>query len=358
LLTPADVRNTKFTVTRRRPGYDQKDVDDFLDRTEAELSRLVLENHELTGAKHGGAIPLVRPHPSPLTPADVRNTKFTVTRHRPGYDQREVDTFLNRTEAELDRLIRENEELRAQLTGNQFTGDQYPRLPGPDSGPGPGPGKARATASGPGCLFVLALFFAAVAIGAGVGFAAFHAAYERSNHTQASGIPDSATVTSVSVGTGKAAETKLTVRLGTAVGGQDVSVVNIAGGHSYQRGEKVSILVDPQDPSYSELPGLPDGTALESLVATAIVILLTTPAAVASLAGAFRTLRKRRRGRRSLPTAISRKPLSGIHDPRQLGPGPIRTTGPSNRVPYLIRTQTGLPDVTLIRLRPHQCHID
>jgi DivIVA domain-containing protein len=302
LLTPADVRNTKFTVTRRRPGYDQKDVDDFLDRTEAELSRLVLENHELTGAKHGGAIPRVRPHPSPLTPHDVRNTKFAVSRRRPGYDQREVDTFLDRTEAELDRLIRENEELRAQLTGNQltgnqFTGDQYSRLTVPD----PGPGKAKASRSGPGCLFVLALFFAAVAIGAGVGFAAFHADYERSNNTQASGIPDSATVTSVSVGTGKAAETKLTVRLGTPVGGQDVSVVNIAGGHSYQPGERVSILVDPQDPSYSELPGLPDDTALESLVATAIVILLLTPAAVATLIGAFRALRKRRRAQPSLP---------------------------------------------------------
>lgn len=273
-----------------------------------------------------------------LTPADVRNTKFTVTRRRPGYDQREVDTFLNRTEAELSRLIRENEELRAQLTGNQ-----YPRLTVPD----PGPGKAKASKSGPGCLFVLALFFAAVAIGAGVGFAAFHAAYERSDNTQASGIADRATVTSVSVGTGKAAETKLTVRLGTPVGGHDVSVVNIAGGHSYQPGERVSILVDPQDPSYSELPGLPDGTALESLVATAIVILLTTPAAVASLVGAFRALRKRRRGQRPLPTAISPKPLSGNHDPRQLDPSPIHTTGPSNRVPYLIRIQARLLDVTL-----------
>src|SRR5215475_10838356 len=51
----------------------------------------------------------------PLTPADVRNKQFSTTRLRPGYDEQEVDAFLDEVEAELDRLIQENEELRAKL---------------------------------------------------------------------------------------------------------------------------------------------------------------------------------------------------------------------------------------------------
>jgi DivIVA domain-containing protein len=51
----------------------------------------------------------------PLTPADVRNKQFSTTRLRPGYDEEEVDAFLDEVEAELDRLIQENEELRVKL---------------------------------------------------------------------------------------------------------------------------------------------------------------------------------------------------------------------------------------------------
>jgi DivIVA domain-containing protein len=51
----------------------------------------------------------------PLTPADVRNKQFGTTRLRPGYDEEEVDAFLDEVDAELDRLIQENEELRAKL---------------------------------------------------------------------------------------------------------------------------------------------------------------------------------------------------------------------------------------------------
>src|ERR1700752_5225570 len=51
----------------------------------------------------------------PLTPADVRNKQFSTTRLRPGYDEEEVDAFLDEVEAELDRLIQENEERRAKL---------------------------------------------------------------------------------------------------------------------------------------------------------------------------------------------------------------------------------------------------
>jgi DivIVA domain-containing protein len=53
----------------------------------------------------------------PLTPEAVRNKQFTTVRLREGYDEDEVDAFLDEVEAELTRLLRENEELRAQLDG-------------------------------------------------------------------------------------------------------------------------------------------------------------------------------------------------------------------------------------------------
>ena len=66
----------------------------------------------------------------PLTPADVRNKQFSTTRLRPGYDEEEVDAFLDEVEAELDRLIQENEELRAKLT-EVLRGGKVPALNAP-----------------------------------------------------------------------------------------------------------------------------------------------------------------------------------------------------------------------------------
>ena len=50
-----------------------------------------------------------------LDPEDVRNKQFTTVRLREGYDEDEVDAFLDEVEAELTRLLRENDELRAKL---------------------------------------------------------------------------------------------------------------------------------------------------------------------------------------------------------------------------------------------------
>ncbi len=51
----------------------------------------------------------------PLTPEDVRNKQFTTVRLREGYDEDEVDAFLDEVETELTRLLRENQDLRAKL---------------------------------------------------------------------------------------------------------------------------------------------------------------------------------------------------------------------------------------------------
>ncbi len=51
----------------------------------------------------------------PLTPEDVSKKRFTPVRLREGYDMGEVDAFLDEVEAELERLIKENDDLRAKL---------------------------------------------------------------------------------------------------------------------------------------------------------------------------------------------------------------------------------------------------
>lgn len=46
-LTPEDIVNKRFQSTKFREGYDQDEVDDFLDEVVLEMRRLVTENAEL-----------------------------------------------------------------------------------------------------------------------------------------------------------------------------------------------------------------------------------------------------------------------------------------------------------------------
>ncbi|GAB5080252.1 DivIVA domain-containing protein [Arthrobacter sp. AD-310] len=58
-LTPEDVVNKRFQPTKFREGYDQDEVDDFLDEIVVELRRLNQENDELRKklAEAGSAVP-------------------------------------------------------------------------------------------------------------------------------------------------------------------------------------------------------------------------------------------------------------------------------------------------------------
>jgi DivIVA domain-containing protein len=65
----------------------------------------------------------------PLTPADVHNVAFKKPPiGKRGYDEEEVDAFLDEVERELARLIEENNELRAQ--GERGGGRPIPAGPG------------------------------------------------------------------------------------------------------------------------------------------------------------------------------------------------------------------------------------
>src|SRR3954454_15562190 len=86
----------------------------------------------------------------PLTPEDVSNKRFTPVRLREGYDMGEVDQFLDEVEAELARLTKENEELRAKLASAQGAGSSYtPPAPEPVKEPEPEPAPAPTPAPAP-----------------------------------------------------------------------------------------------------------------------------------------------------------------------------------------------------------------
>ncbi len=67
----------------------------------------------------------------PLTPEDVSNKRFTPVRLREGYDMGEVDQFLDEVEAELDRLTKENDDLRTKLSAAQSSGGEAVAAPTP-----------------------------------------------------------------------------------------------------------------------------------------------------------------------------------------------------------------------------------
>jgi DivIVA domain-containing protein len=58
----------------------------------------------------------------PLTAEDVQSVLFQTSKKRnAGYDEDEVDAFLDQVAAELSRLNAENESLRAQLAARPAT---------------------------------------------------------------------------------------------------------------------------------------------------------------------------------------------------------------------------------------------
>lgn len=58
-----------------------------------------------------------------LTPEDVINKRFQQTKFREGYDQDEVDDFLDEVVAEMRLLVGENEQLRQQLAEAEARAD-------------------------------------------------------------------------------------------------------------------------------------------------------------------------------------------------------------------------------------------
>ncbi len=88
MLTAKDVERVRFGAATLRRGYDQREVDDLLERVAATLR--AVEEGRSPDAVPGGA----------LSGDDLDHAVFTST-FRGGYDEREVDTFLDRVSATL-----------------------------------------------------------------------------------------------------------------------------------------------------------------------------------------------------------------------------------------------------------------
>ncbi|TDE94851.1 DivIVA domain-containing protein [Occultella glacieicola] len=86
LITADQVLNARFQTTRFRPGYDQDEVDDFLDEIVAGLRQAE------TGQRGTGT----------LRPDEVAAKRFSTTSFRQGYDQAGVDALLREVRATLE----------------------------------------------------------------------------------------------------------------------------------------------------------------------------------------------------------------------------------------------------------------
>jgi DivIVA domain-containing protein len=78
------IANVQFGVARVRKAYDERDVDAFLVR--------------VVGGLHGEA--------PPVSPRDVRDSRFRTVRFGSGYVEREVDQFLEQLASALEGLSR------------------------------------------------------------------------------------------------------------------------------------------------------------------------------------------------------------------------------------------------------------
>ncbi len=67
-----------------------------------------------------------------LTPEEVVNKRFTIVKFREGYDQDEVDDFLDAVVVELRRLGGENDELRQQLQNAKAQAEAAPTVSAAD----------------------------------------------------------------------------------------------------------------------------------------------------------------------------------------------------------------------------------
>ena len=82
-LTADETARRTFRVVKLRSGYDRQAVDAFMTRIVA-----TLRAHEAGTWRRGGPDGL-------LTSADVLNIKFQATAFRSGYEQDEIDEFLD-----------------------------------------------------------------------------------------------------------------------------------------------------------------------------------------------------------------------------------------------------------------------
>ena len=99
LLTADDVLNVKFQVSSFKEGYNQDEVDEFLD----EVTTTMREFEERLGTSQASSGPSHRKAEILLTSEGVRNIRFSTTRWS-GYHIDQVDAFLAQVVSTMEAL--------------------------------------------------------------------------------------------------------------------------------------------------------------------------------------------------------------------------------------------------------------
>ena len=113
-LTPADVHNVVFKkppIGKR--GYDEDEVDAFLDVVEAELARLIEENNELRSSSNTGRVtaqpvapePTPAPAPAPPQPPAPREDDTTRASRMLALASETADRYVNEAKTQADQMV-------------------------------------------------------------------------------------------------------------------------------------------------------------------------------------------------------------------------------------------------------------
>ncbi|MCL2515984.1 MAG: DivIVA domain-containing protein [Microbacteriaceae bacterium] len=128
-LTPEDVVNKRFQATKFREGYDQDEVDDFLDEVVVELRRLNQENEELKQRlvtadsraaelqRNGGAAPVAAaPAPAPVVaPVPAATTAMPVAAPAPIDEMQSTNNLLQLARRLHEEHVAEGKSKRDEL---------------------------------------------------------------------------------------------------------------------------------------------------------------------------------------------------------------------------------------------------
>ena len=94
-----ELLNQEFRATKYSYGYDQREVDTFIDRAAATLK--IYESGTVQNDIHTSDAGLEHP---PITSQLVQTVRFTPTHLTEGYDQHDVDDFLDRLASAFQNL--------------------------------------------------------------------------------------------------------------------------------------------------------------------------------------------------------------------------------------------------------------
>lgn len=116
-LTAHEVRSTTFPTVRFRDGYDQREVDEFMERVAVTLEHFSrgsarYASGDFRGQLQPTGVRAAAPEGAGgrVTSAEILETRFSATRFGRGYDMTAVDEFLDRAVAAVTAAVAEQSE--------------------------------------------------------------------------------------------------------------------------------------------------------------------------------------------------------------------------------------------------------